>query len=268
MVIKMIVNKKYNISNKLNKKIVLLSDIHYDNKKDIKNLCKILNKINKIKPNYICITGDTLNSYSVDDFNLLLNWLKDLADISKVIMILGNHEYYYDKKNKIYKLNLKNINKINQIDNLVFLDNKNIVFDDINFIGLNLPIDYYMEHKENIEEFKKYIKDIKIADDCYNVLLCHTPINLSNKNVLDKLNVNLILCGHMHGGIVPRIFRLFIKHAGFISPNKKLFPKNVYGNIKINNKNLIITSGIRVLAINDSMLFRNIFSSEIVEINI
>ena len=98
MVIKMVVNKEYNISNKLNKKIVLLSDIHYDNKNDIKNLYRILKRIQEIKPNYICITGDTLNSYHVEDFDLLLKWLSDIAKISKVIMILGNHEYYFDKK--------------------------------------------------------------------------------------------------------------------------------------------------------------------------
>ena len=268
MVIKMVVNKEYNISNKLNKKIVLLSDIHYDNKNDIKNLYRILKRIQEIKPNYICITGDTLNSYHVEDFDLLLKWLSDIAKISKVIMILGNHEYYFDKKNNIYKLNLDYINKFKKINNLVFLDNKNVVFDTINFIGLNLPIDYYMKHKENIEEFKKHIKRIKTEKDCYNILLCHTPINLVKREIINKLNINLALCGHMHGGIVPRFLRLFIIHAGFISPCKTLFPKNVYGNIKIDNKNVIITSGVRVLAMYDSIILRKIFSSEIVEINI
>lgn len=263
-----IVNKKYRVSNKINKKIVLISDIHYSSKSDIKILNKVLNKIKKVNPNYICITGDTLENHTVFDFELLLDWLKQLACITKVIMVLGNHEYYYNKKNKIYKLNHDYFKQIKKINNLYFLDNDNIILDNINFIGVNLPISYYMFSGESVDVFLKNIKSIKTYKKYYNVLLCHSPVCVCKKEVITKLDVDLVLCGHMHGGMIPNIFRFVFKNRGLISPLKEILPKNVYGNISIDNKNIIITSGIKVLSSRKFNLVHNIYCAEIVEINL
>ena len=53
-----IIDTNYNLNGTVDTNIVHISDIHYYNKKCIKRLNKILEKIKKIKPNYICITGD------------------------------------------------------------------------------------------------------------------------------------------------------------------------------------------------------------------
>ena len=59
------------------------------------------------------------------------------------------------------------------------------------------------------------------------------------------------------------------KSYGIIDPNKKLFPKYVYGLKQINKTNLITTSGITVLSHSNSLKFLNfIYSSEIVTINL
>lgn len=263
-----IVNKKYNLGNKLNKKIVLISDIHYYSKKDIKRLNDVLDNVKKISPNYICISGDILDKANIFDFDLLIEWLNKLSSVTKVVMTLGNHEFYVSKSKNIYRLNKKYINKIKMIENLYLLNNENEIIDDINFIGLVLPIEHYQFNNENQEEFKYYIKNIKTNKKYYNVLLCHSPVNISKKEILSKTNIDLVLCGHMHGGIVPRFLRFLFGTRGLINPQKKLFPKNVYGNIKVGNKNVIITSGIKVLSESHFPLGRYVFSSEIVEINL
>ena len=263
-----IINKKYNLGDKLNKKIVLMSDIHYHSKNDIKRLNNVLDNIKKIKPNYICIPGDILDKANVFDFNLLIEWLKKLSSVTKVIVTLGNHEFYVKKSKNIYRLSDKHINKIKQIENLYLLNNENKIIDDINFIGLVLPIEHYMINLEDEEEFKKYIKNIKSNKKYYNILLCHSPVNISKKEILDKINVELVLCGHMHGGMVPDFLRFLFGTKGLISPQKRLFPKNVYGRIKVENKNVIITSGIKILSESHFPFFINAFSSEIVEINV
>ena len=263
-----IINRKYNLGNKLNKKIILISDMHYYSKKDIKRLNDVLDNIKKINPDYICIPGDTLDRANVLDFDLLIEWLEKLSNICKVIITLGNHEFYVNKRKGIYKLNNKNIDTIKKINNLYLLSNENIMLDGINFIGLVLPIEHYQFNNENEEEFKTYIKNIKTNNKYYNVLLCHSPVNISKKEILSKINIDLVLCGHMHGGVVPRFLRFLFRTKGLISPQKKLFPKNVYGNIKLRNKNVIITSGIKVLSESHFPLLSNVFSSEIVEINL
>lgn len=251
-----IINKYYNF-NKIDKKIVLISDIHYYNKQDIKLLDRVLYKIKDLHPDYICISGDITDISNIYDEEDLINWLKRLSSITKILVTLGNHEYYIKGKEYEFKLNEGFISSVSKIKNLYLLRNENVVIDGINFIGLDLGIKYYFNKEYSNIEIGKFIKK-----NCYNVLICHSHINIDNKNI------DLVLCGHMHGGIVPRVFRPIFKRRGIISPTKKLFPKYVYGLKKIENTNIIITSGIRMIShINKFYLFRNLFYSEIVVIN-
>ena len=265
----LITNKEYKINSRINTNIVLISDIHYYSKKDIKYLNKILDKITRLKPNYICIPGDIIDECNIEDEKYFIEWLTKLSNITKTIISLGNHEYYIDKRKNLYGFNKELFQKIKKINNIYLLDNENVIIDDINFIGLTLNKDYYYKHYEDYDNFFKSINSLKINTNYYNILLCHSPVNVTNEKVIEKLNVDLILCGHTHGGMVPKIFRKIIKNDGFISPNKKLFPKKVYGNLKIKNTNIIITSGITVLShTNRFYMLRHFFSGEIVNIKL
>lgn len=263
-----IVNKTYDLSSNLNKSIVLISDIHYYEKEQINHLNKVLDNIKKINPDYICISGDIIDKANIPNFDDFIKWLNKLAKITKVIAVLGNHEFYVNKRKHEYKLNEFNIDRIKKTKNLYLLDNDNLILDNINFIGLTLPIEHYMYQNESKEDFKKYIKNIKSNKNYYNVLLCHSPINIVEEDIIKELDINLVLCGHMHGGIVPNFLRKVLGHNGIISPSKSLFPKNVYGHIKKDNKNIIITSGITMLAQSHLKQFNKFLYSEIVKINL
>ena len=258
-----IINKFYNVNNKLNKNIVLISDLHYQDKKDIKVLNNLLDNIKKLKPDYICIPGDITDKAFIKDEEEFIIWLKKLSKVSKVIISLGNHDFYINKYRKLYGQNKELLKKISNIKNIYLLDDQNIIIDNINFIGLTIPMKYYKEtYKSN--DFYKYLDNLNINKKYYNILLCHSPLNICNKQILKNRNIDLILCGHMHGGIVLKCMRKLFKQRGLISPNKRLFPKNVYGNLKICNTNIIISSGIKVIP------FRviNKLSPEVVNIKI
>ena len=249
-------NKFYNID--IDKTIILIADIHYTNKKDIKHLDKVLTRIKELKPDYICIPGDIIDKVYIKDEDYLVDWIKRLSDINKVIISIGNHEYRINKIKKIYGFNEELFKKIKSINNVYVLDNSNIILDNINFIGLTFPIKHYYFYKEkNDPNFNSYL-NFKPNKKYYNILLCHSPFNIINT----KLNVDLVLCGHTHGGIIPRIFRSITKSNGLIDPCKRLFPRNIYGNIKKSN-NIIITSGISVLP-KELGILTNLFASEIV----
>lgn len=258
-----IINKIYNIDNSINKTIVLISDIHYQDKTDIKHLDKVLDNIKKINPDFICIPGDIVNNVNIKDESSLITWFKKISKISKVIISIGNHEYYIDKKKKLFGFSKELFDDIKSINNIYVLDNDNIVIDDINFIGLTLSKEHYFEHKEREKDFDKYLKNIKPNKKYYNVLLCHSPLNIINS----KVDVDLILCGHTHGGMIPNIFRYFIKHAGLLSPTKRPFPKYTYGKIKKNGTTIITTRGICVLPRKLGRLI-NLYSGEVVKIKI
>ena len=258
-----IINKTYNIDSNLNKNIVLISDIHYSSKKDIKILNNILDNIKELKPDYICIPGDIIHKSKINDEKLFINWLKKLSLISKVIISIGNHEFYINKYKKIFGLNKSFFKKVSKINNIYLLDNENIVIDNINFIGLTPSIEIYHNESNNLDKFNKCLKKVKTNKKNYNVLLCHSPVNIVNSNLLN--NIDLILCGHMHGGVVPNFMRKIFKNKGFINPNLNLFPKDVYGLIKKDNTSIIITSGIKVL---HSNILNKIFKPEVVKISL
>ena len=256
-----IINKNYKINSKLNKKICLISDLHYLNKKDIKRLYYVLDSIKKTKPDYICIPGDIIDKSKIFDEDLFINWLKELSKISKIVISIGNHEFYVNKSKKIFILNYKLLNKISKINNVYLLNNKNVEIDNINFIGLTLPIQFYWNSKNNINNL---MNRFDIDSKYYNILLCHSPINIL-KNSFNNKNINLVLCGHMHGGVVPRFLRPIFKSNGIISPSKKLFPKHAYGKLKVNDTDIIITSGIKATPYNILNIF---LRPEIVIINL
>lgn len=258
-----IINKNYDIKGSLNTNIVLISDIHYYNKKDIIHLNKVLDNIKQIKPNFICIPGDITDESNIYDEKYLIEWLTKLSSISKVILTLGNHELYINKSKKIYGLNNELIIKIKKIKNLYLLDNESKVIDNINFTGVTLNIDEYHSEEKHIIDFTKY----NINNKYYNIVLCHTPISITNET--DLKNIDLVLCGHTHGGIVPCFLRKIFKNNGIISPSKRLFPKKVYGKIIKQKTTIVITSGITVVShLNSFRILKNLFTSEIVKIEI
>lgn len=263
-----IYNKNYNL-NGINANIVHISDIHYYNKGDIKNLNKILDSIKKINPEYICITGDLTDESNIYNEEILISWLVKLANISKVMLSIGNHEFYIDRHNGVYGLNDNLFNKIKNIKNLYLLDNKNILINNINFIGLTFPMEYYNNEEDKSKDMKKYFNKLKIDERYYNILLCHSPMNILNEELLKKYNINLILCGHTHGGMVPRLFRPIFKTKGIITPSKKIALKISYGHLKIYKTDIIITSGVTVVSnMNKFKIFKNLYDMEIVNIKI
>lgn len=235
---------------KFNKRIILLSDIHYYNHREKLYLDKVLIKLKKMEYDYLCISGDLLDYSRVNDQDLLLEWLSELGKLSKVIISLGNHDLTNDRKKHIYDFDQDLFDKIRQISNVIVLDNEIYVDGNIRFIGLTLPIDFYYQYKENEIYFIRYVNNIfpKSFDNKYNILLCHSPKSLTNVKTynMTKLmrNIQLVLCGHMHAGITPIWLRKILKGRGLIGPFKQLFPKNAYGHLELNNTNIIISSGI------------------------
>ena len=244
-----ITKKYYKISSNLDKniKIVVLADVHYYSKKNSKKLGKVLKTVKEIIPDYICIPGDLMDCYDIFDEEIVLNWLKDLSSISKVLISIGNHEFIL--KNETY--NHKLFDKIDSISNCYVLDNKVVTIDNIDFIGATLPDEYYSKYNgkndnyvvecinNNIKKFKKHK---------YSIMIYHSPIDLYKESILNNLNIkdklDLILCGHMHGGITPNVLKKVMKGRGFFDPNGKIGAKMCYGLYDFLGPKCIISSGV------------------------
>ena len=153
------------------------------------------------------------------------------------------------------------------------MDNEVKEIDGVCFIGINLGFNYYYHSMTNKKDFMECFNKIKNIDSKkYNVFLCHSPVSVTEDEIVKKLNnkINLVLCGHMHGGLTPIWLQRILKDRVLINPSKnKLFVKNSYGYLRRRNINFVITSGITKLShISKLSKFDRLFSSEIVTINL
>lgn len=267
----MFLNKKYNLSNKYHRRIVLISDIHYYKKNIIQNLNELSKHIKSLNPDYICITGDLVDDQNIKDKDILINWLKDLSKISKVFISLGNHEFYYNHKlQDSYDKSL--FDKIDRIKNVYVLNNQVHSEYGINFIGITLPKEYY-DLDENEQELIYFMnKKYPHLSKGYNVLLVHSPATIAQPDVIYNLrckkDINLILSGHMHAGLTFEWAKKILRGRGIIAPNYGFFKKYCYGIYNIDDIKLIISSGITKLSKSHIFgVFNFLYKSEVVIID-
>lgn len=267
------INKEYyHLNNKYNKRIILLSDVHYFSKKILPDLYNVLDSIKELKPDYICFSGDIVDDKNIKDQDMLIKWFKDLSKLAKVFIGLGNHDFYFNHETeKTYDKKL--FGEIDRIKNVYLLDNKVHSTNGINFIGVTLPNDYYdtAEDKDDLIYFmnKKY----PYLSKGYNIMLIHSPYQVAKDSVLKEIkchnDIDLILSGHMHGGLTLDFLKKILKGRGFINPQKGFFKKYCYGKYKIDKTNIIISSGVTKLSKSHKIgVFSFLYKSEITVIDI
>ncbi|HAB67386.1 MAG TPA: hypothetical protein DCE23_08470 [Firmicutes bacterium] len=224
-------------------KIAIISDIHYYPEYKQKIFDKVINQMQKNKPDYITITGDILDSSNTEDLDKLENFIKELSNIAKTFIVLGNHDQKKGHMHHWSNYNNEKLEKmLNNIENVYFLKNNQVTINNITFYGFNLSYHHYEIVDETYESFCKEIKTItpKLSDSTYNIVLFHSPINIYNfirNNPEHNLaKSDLILSGHMHNGCLPFIIsyplnKIFKSSRGLISPDRTLFPKHAQGRI-------------------------------------
>lgn len=251
----------YSITSKKVNNITMafLSDIHYYENFDIKLEEELIKQVKQILPNYIFITGDIIDkaSYLDMEFNRdkLLNFMKSLSSITKVFLILGGHDLE-DVKEKDYTKYKKIWHQlIDNKDNIYLLDDSIYTDDNINVIGITLEYEYYRTKPyENVDLIIEELNEskYKISNKKYNILLLHSPRRIITNKAVNNIpllsSIDLILCGHMHDGVLPKFLKWLPTSIGLISPHKTLFPKYARGMIHKKTSNgdifLLVSSGV------------------------
>ena len=231
-----------------------IGDIHYNETTSAKKLEYIKYAIEDAHPDYIFITGDLLDRPKItknkEKIKLLVSWLNSLGNIAKVFISLGNHDIILEEDYKFF-------NKLNDINNIYVLNNQSYEDENVFISGFTLPTNYYynIEKHEDEDALLETLQNnfnlvTNLPKKKYKVALIHSPILLSEKKVVEKSKeYDLVLSGHMHNGLIPRILDKIIKNNyGLISPDKRLFAKNTRGKIKTKYYTIIITGGITKLS--------------------
>ena len=220
--------------------IVQISDLH--SKLFGENNKKLIQKIKSLNPDIVVVTGDLIDGEN-NNYNVALDFMKEISKLYRVYYIIGNHEQ--KSLIKKYKDEYKDyFNKLHQID-FVNLDNNKVEIvkgdSNINLYGLTVPYSCYKYLFDNQETTSIDIGFLeeklgKVDREQFNILLAHTPFYFDE---YEKWGADLTLCGHVHGGIV----RLPLV-GGLLSPDRKFFPKYDLGEYIKNKSTMIVSKGL------------------------
>lgn len=168
-------------------KIIQISDIHIGGLITKNFIKSMVDKINLLNADIVVITGDLVDT-KLEFARPALDELKNLQSKYGTYFIVGNHEYFHGVKPIIDYVNSLGIKT---------LENQNV------YIG-EKDEGFYLAGVYDRFGFRygSYIPDInKALENCENnptILLAHQPKYINE--IKDTKNIDLILCGHTHGG--------------------------------------------------------------------
>lgn len=199
-------------------KILQISDFH--DKSSYNGM--LLNKIEKLSPDIIVITGDLIDE-STEDLRNIYGFIDKLRKINlNIFFICGNHEWRNEKREELLEgLEERKIFILNNANMELTINNTKI-----NLCGID---DCSGARDDLWQAFKG------IDKDNLTILLSHVPnVAFNHKEMIS----DLVISGHTHGG---QIRVPFI--GALVAPGQGYFPKYTKGFYKINKNMVYIDSG-------------------------
>jgi len=157
-------------------KIVHISDIHYKMTTEKLDLEKMVNKINKLKPDILVFTGDLLDEtidYEEKDYQELEEILLKIDVTMTKYYIKGNHDYNFDNIEDIFYNS--GFVSLNNSEDLIYLSDNEFI--KLKGYGSSIKNDFNYQDNNN----------------GYTISIIHEP---DNANIIK--DSNLILAGHSH----------------------------------------------------------------------
>jgi uncharacterized protein len=185
-------------------RIVQLTDIHISELTSVNYIKTMVERVNQLKPDYIVITGDTLDKRLKPFVNKQMpNLFAQLKSTYGTIIIFGNHEHYgvQDEENIHEQAIIQAFEAGNMTvlkDNVLFSPQTGvyIIGRDDNSIGR------YGRHRASLNSLMAQVNQEQPV-----ILLDHQPLELDKAA---DLGVDILFSGHTHGGqIFP--FTLLVK---------------------------------------------------------
>lgn len=228
---KLLTTEVYELSSpkiKKDYKIALLTDYH--SCCDCKRNAKIRTILQENQPDAVFIAGDMFVKTG-KELSETMRFLHSISYDYRVYFAPGNHEK--ELVNRDFFYDHIDISCLYYLENDVVPIGGNILI-----YGLDLPLDYYGKFWENKEltadDVTGYLGDYN--EDVFSIVLAHNPEHF---DAYAEWGGDLILSGHMHGGIM-RLPKL----GGVIAPSLRLFPKYDAGKFQKGDKTMIVSRGV------------------------
>ena len=231
---------------------VFLSDLH-ERKYGEKN-ADLLRAIDDCNPEYVIIGGDFLTKDRLidDKYYDTLELIKRISDKYPTLFAPGNHErMLYTVRDKL-DVEIKKgthdesdvercngLDKVLEESQVIKLRDDSYLIEEkgIRVYGLDMPMRYYRRLVRRVPQQSFFADKLGQCDDKnYTILLAHDPEHFEE---YAQWGPNLVLSGHIHGGIVRLPFL-----GGVISPQLKLFPKYDSGTFSYLDSDMLVSRGV------------------------
>lgn len=222
-------------------RIVFLSDLH--NQEYGEHNALLLEKIHEIQPALILIGGDMFVKKKSCPYEPALRFVQELAKSFPVYYANGNHEQMRKDNPEEYGQSYEDYKRTLERAGVHFVENDSMDFlleqCRINVTGLEIPEEYYVHFHEPELPMEAVTERIgQPEEDVYQILLAHNPTYMDR---YVEWGADLVLSGHLHGGVVR------IPGAeGVISPAFKIFPKYSGGYYREKNTDIVVSKGLGV----------------------
>ena len=218
-------------------RIAVISDLH--GREFGRENARLIEKIRAQKPDAIFLDGDMIDrSADPTDVQELLRLIKRLHEIAPVYFAPGNHELEY------MQTDTSLLTQVAEAGAVVVNDS----YADVTLAGQPLRIGGTMGHAfyfgRSEEEFSsspeyQFLKAFEDTD-VPKICLAHMPDTFIFNGAYNLWNVDLMLSGHTHGGLIRLPFI-----GGLYAPMQGWFPEYDQGYFRLGeHMQMVITSGL------------------------
>lgn len=205
-------------------RVAELSDLH--GRSFGKNNVRLLRTLQKARPDMICICGDLFDEKT--DLTMLEPLLTGLTDIAPVYYVTGNHEWQVK--------NLREILQKMRAWGVTVLENEGRVLSrggaEMVVAGVHDPCGPY-----DMKTPAALVRELRSAQgNDFILMLSHRNDELA---MWSQLDVQLVLSGHCHGGVVRLPFV-----GGVFGTRRELFPEYDAGVYRQDGTTLFVSRGL------------------------
>lgn len=222
-----------NTKNDAKLKFVVITDLH--NKEYGEKNADLAELVKEQNPDFIAVCGDMVNRDDPDTTKMK-DVLEKLSKIAPTYCCLGNHE-----RDNAAKFGT-DFKSETDSTGAVLLDNEYIKFTKNGksvLIGGMSDYPYYEFYTpdDDVPSRTLWEEFAEKAKNNFTILLHHQPEYIAED--AKKTDIDLIVCGHTHGGQIQLPFI-----GGVIAPNQGLFPKYDKGEFDLDGTKMIVCAGL------------------------
>lgn len=212
--------------------IALITDLHSSSYGD--NMIELINAIHEQSPDVILLGGDIFDDVIPDDNTAIL--FQGIASNYPCYYVTGNHEYWDGAEAFLKKMDILDNHGVARLAGEVV--SFEVKGQTIYLAGIDDPDEYLIDVGDTLSSSQQMEAiSQSLPQDGLTILLSHRPELI---DWYERLDVDLILSGHAHGGQwrIPGILN------GVFAPNQGFFPKYAGGQYALGDSVFIVSRGL------------------------